>query len=50
MQVQAKQNEELSEKVNNMQLQMRELMQAKKVVAAERRRSRARSARVGREN
>jgi hypothetical protein len=35
VQVQAKQNEELSEKVNNMQLQMRELMQAKKVVAAE---------------
>ena len=33
--MQAKQNEELSEKVNNMQLQMRELLQAKKVVAAE---------------
>ena len=35
VQVQAKQNEELSEKVNNMQLQMRELLQAKKVDAAE---------------
>ena len=35
VQVQAKQNEELSDKVNKLQLQMKELMQAKKVVAAE---------------
>ena len=33
--MQAKQNEELSDMVNNLQLQMTELMQAKKVVAAE---------------